>query len=63
MKAKFDNAYIKVWFKEVSTSRNFANVIEIERVDDTAVVSTADGNKALLNMDNVTVIEEIKGGK
>ncbi len=59
MKVEFDNAYIKVWFNAHATSRNFYNVTEIAREGSTAIVKTKEGNQTLLNMDNVTLIEEL----
>jgi len=60
MKAEFDNAYIKVWFSTQSTSRNFYNVTEIIMQENVVLIKTKEGHQNLLNLNNVTLIEEIE---
>lgn len=58
MIAEFDNATIKVWFNNLGTSRNFQHVKQIRQEQDTALITTSDGQH-LLNMRNVNLIEEL----
>lgn len=59
MKAEFDNATIKVWFKEKGISRNFENVTEIIMSENSYLIKTADGGQYIMSMTNVNMIEEI----
>ena len=59
MKAKFDNAKIKIWFSSQHTSRNIYNVTEIIQEGNTALIKTAEDNQFLISMQNVNMIEEI----
>ncbi len=60
MKAIFEGAKIKVWFKTVSTSRNFYNVAEIVQEGNAVLIKTGNGDQHLLNFENVNMIEEIE---
>ena len=59
MKAIFSNSTIKVWFKTLSTSRNFKNVTEIKQEGNAVLIKTSEGDQHLLNFENVNMIEEI----
>lgn len=61
MKAQFENASIKIWFANQSTSRNINNVIEIEYVSNIMAVKTNDGKTTMINFDNVNLVEELNG--
>lgn len=60
MKAVFEGATIKVWFKAISTSRNFHNVAEIVQEGNAVLIKTGNGDQHLLNFENVNMIEEIE---
>lgn len=60
MKAVFEGATIKVWFKTLSTSRNFYNVAEIVQEGNAVLIRTGNGDQHLLNFENVNMIEEIE---
>ncbi len=60
MKALFDGATIKVWFKTISTSRNFYNVAEIVQEGNAVLIKIGNGDQHLLNFENVNMIEEIE---
>lgn len=62
MKATFEGATIKVWFKTISTSRNFYNVAEIVQEGNAVLIKTGNGDQHLLNFENVNMIEEIEPG-
>lgn len=62
MKAVFEGATIKVWFKTLSTSRNFHNVAEIVQEGNAVLIKTGNGDQHLLNFENVNMIEEIETG-
>lgn len=59
MKAVFEGATLKVWFKTLSTSRNFHNVAEIVQEGNALLIKTGNGDQHLLNFENVNMIEEI----
>ena len=59
MKAVFEGATIKVWFKEKGISRNFENVTEIIMSENSYLIRTADGSQYIMPMVNVNIIEEI----
>ena len=60
MKAKFEGATIKVWFKTLSTSRNFYNVAELVQEGNAALIKTGNGDQHFLNWENINMIEEIE---
>jgi hypothetical protein len=62
LKATFEGATIKVWFKTISTSRNFYNVAEIVQEGNAVLIKTGNGDQHLLNFENVNMIEEIETG-
>lgn len=62
MKATFEGASIKVWFKTLSTSRNFHDVAEIVQEGNAVLIKTGNGDQHLLNFENVNMIEEIEIG-
>jgi hypothetical protein len=59
MIAKFDNATVKVWFQNVSTSRNIRNVVEIEHEGNMMIIKTTEENIHLINFSNVNLIEQV----
>lgn len=59
MKAEFDNAMLKVWFKEKGISRNFENVTEIIMSENSYLIKTTDGSQYIMPMQNINMIEEI----
>jgi len=59
MTATFDKATIKVWFKTLSTSRNFYNTTEIIQEGNAVLIKISNGDQHLLNFENVNMIEEI----
>jgi len=59
MKAIFSNSTIKVWFKTLSTSRNFYNTTEIIQEGNAVLIKISNGDQHLLNFENVNMIEEI----
>ena len=59
MKAKFDNANLKIWFANQATSRNVQNVVEIEHNGDLMCITTRDGKTLLVNFSHVNLIEEL----
>ena len=59
MKAHFDGASIKVWFKETGICRVFANVATLEHAGNRLLIVATDGKHHLLNMDNVNMVEEL----
>ncbi len=60
MKAKFEGATIKVWFKNLGTSRNFYNVAEIVQEGNAALIKMGNGDQHFLNFENVNMIEELE---
>ena len=60
MTAEFDNATIKVWFKEKGVSRNFENVTKIIMSENSYLIQTANGNQYILSLPNVNMLEEIE---
>jgi len=60
MTAEFDNANIKVWFKEKGVSRNFENVTKIVMSENSYLIQTANGNQYILSLPNVNMLEQIE---
>ena len=59
MTAEFDNANIKVWFKEKGVSRNFENVTKIVMSENSYLIQTANGKQFILSLPNVNMLEEM----
>lgn len=60
MTAEFDNASIKVWFKEKGVSRNFENVTKIVMSESSYLIQTANRNQYILSLPNVNMLEQIE---
>ena len=60
MTAEFDNASIKVWFKEKGVSRNYENVTKIVMSESSYLIQTANGNQYILSLPNVNMLEQIE---
>lgn len=54
-----DNATLKIWFANTSTSRNLSNVTEIEHYVNKMRIKT-NGRDVILNFNNVNLIEELE---
>lgn len=59
---QFDHAYLKLWFVGSNLSRNFNDVMTIERNGDVIKVWRYNGDVYIVNWNNVTMIEEVNEG-
>lgn len=56
---QFDHAYIKLWFVGSNVSRNFQDIMTIQRDGDVMKLFQYDGTTYIVNWSNVTLIEEV----
>jgi hypothetical protein len=56
---QFDHAYIKLWYVGSNISRNFSDVMTMQRNGDILKLYQYDGTTYIVNWNNVTLIEEV----
>jgi hypothetical protein len=56
---QFDHAFIKLWFVGSSISRNFTDIMTMQRNNDVLKLYQYDGTTYIVNWNNVTLIEEV----
>lgn len=59
MRAEFDEITIKIWFSNMSISRNIADVVEIKIDNNLIMIKDVKGKTFLINFNNVNSIEEV----